>query len=454
MTKRIEEVILSNLVNSDDYTRKVLPFLQVDYFHDNVDREVFKLVNKHFTKYNETPDVTTLTIESDNLNLKQSEYDRMLELINGLTHTSDKQEWLIERTEKFCKEKAIHNAIMRSITILEGKDKEYTEDALPSLLSNAISVSFDKSVGHDFYEDAEARYDFYHLKEDKIKFDLDIFNKITKGGSSRKTLNCALAATGVGKSLFLCHLSASALSQGKNVLYITMEMSEERIAERIDCNLLGIDIDDLERLGKKTYTSRISELKEKNHGKLVIKEYPTGSAHTGHFKSLLNELKTKKNFVPDIVCVDYINICASQRLKGGSHNSYTIIKSIAEELRALAIEFNIPIWTATQTNRGGANNSDVSITDTSESFGLPMSLDFMFAIVRTEELDELGQLMIIQLKSRYGDINYMRKFVVGVDIKKFKLFDIEDSAQEDLVDTGPAFDKTPSGKVLYDFDFS
>jgi len=418
--KRIEEVILSNTVNDELYARRVLPFLQEDYFHDRRDREVFKLINGHFVQYNELPNITTLTIDADKVQCNKDEHDQILEIISGLDHVStDKQQWLIERTEKFCKEKAIHNAIMRSITILDGKDKQYTEDALPSLLAEAISVSFDKSVGHDFYDDAEKRYDYYHMKEDRLPFDLSMFNKISKGGIPRKTLNGILASTGVGKSLFLCHLAAASLKQGKNVLYITMEMSEERIAERIDCNLLNIDIDELFKIGKKTFTTKVEELQSKTHGKLIIKEYPTGNAHAGHFRALLDELKTKKNFLPDVIMIDYLNICASQRVKNQNANSYTIVKSIAEELRALAVEFDVPVWTATQTNRGGANNSDVSITDTSESFGLPMTLDFLFAMVRTEELDELGQLLCIQLKSRYGDINYHRKFVVGVDIKKF-----------------------------------
>jgi len=456
--KRIEEVILSNTVNDELYARRVLPFLQEDYFHDRRDREVFKLINGHFVQYNELPNITTLTIDADKVQCNKDEHDQILEIISGLDHVStDKQQWLIERTEKFCKEKAIHNAIMRSITILDGKDKQYTEDALPSLLAEAISVSFDKSVGHDFYDDAEKRYDYYHMKEDRLPFDLSMFNKISKGGIPRKTLNGILASTGVGKSLFLCHLAAASLKQGKNVLYITMEMSEERIAERIDCNLLNIDIDELFKIGKKTFTTKVEELQSKTHGKLIIKEYPTGNAHAGHFRALLDELKTKKNFLPDVIMIDYLNICASQRVKNQNANSYTIVKSIAEELRALAVEFDVPVWTATQTNRGGANNSDVSITDTSESFGLPMTLDFLFAMVRTEELDELGQLLCIQLKSRYGDINYHRKFVVGVDIKKFMLYDVEESTQDDVVDDRPAFDNSKFGGAMkaekYEFNF-
>jgi replicative DNA helicase len=459
MTKRIEEVILSQIINDDEYARKVIPFLQDSYFHDRRDREVFKLINNHFIKYNQTPDVTTLSIDADKIQIKKDEFDQIQDIISSLTHVSDKADWLIERTEKFCKEKAIHNAIMRSIDILDGKDKEYTEDALPSLLADAISVSFNKSVGHDFYEDVETRYDFYHLKEDRLRFDLEMFNKVTKGGIPRKTLNAVLAPTGVGKSLFLCHHAAATLKQGKNALYITLEMSEERIAERIDCNLLNIDIDDLHKMGRRSFVSKVAELEQKTHGKLVIKEYPTSAAHAGHFRALLDELKTKKNFIPDVIYIDYINICASQRLRGGTHNSYTIVKSIAEELRALAVEFNVPIWSATQTNRGGANNSDISVTDTSESFGLPMTLDYLFAMIRTEELDELGQIMCIQLKSRYGDINYKRKFVIGVDIKKFMLYDVENIAQEDLVDNGPAFDNSKFGAGMkaekgFDFDFS
>lgn len=367
MDKRIETVIFSNIINDSDYARKVLPFMQDEYFQDRRDKEVFKLINQHFLKYNELPDITTLTIDADSIECNKDDHDQIMNIISGLDHVSTaKQQWLIERTEKFCKEKAIHNAIMRAITILDGEDKQYTEDALPSLLADAISVSFDKSVGHDFYSDAESRYDYYHLAESKIPFDLNVFNKVTKNGSSKKTLSCVMASTGVGKSLFLCHLAASSLKLGKNVLYITMEMSEERIAERIDCNLLNIDIDKLFTISKPIFTSKVKGLEAKTHGKLIIKEYPTGAAHAGHFRSLLDELKTKKNFLPDIIMIDYINICASQRVKNTSANSYTIVKSIAEELRSLAVEFDVPIWTATQTNRSGANNSDVSVTDTSE----------------------------------------------------------------------------------------
>jgi len=460
MSKSLDQVILSNLVTNIDYARKVLPFLAAEYFHDKADRNVFDLIKHHFDKYNQTPDITTLSIDSEKIKCGKDEIDRTHDLIMGLNETTDKVAWLVGETEKFCKDKAVYNAIMRSITILDGKDEKYTKEALPLLLQEAIAVSFDKSVGHDFFDDGDARYDFYHTKEDKVPFGLEIFDKVTKGGVSRKTLNCVLAPTGVGKSLFLCDSAAKAISQGLNALYITLEMSEQRIAERIDCNLLNIDIDELPKISKATFTKRLDELKSKSHGKLVVKEYPTSSAHAGHFRALLEELKMKKNFIPDVIYIDYINICASQRLRGGNHNSYTIVKSIAEELRSLAVEYNVPIWSATQTNRGGANNSDISVTDTSESFGLPMTLDYLFAIVRTEELDALNQLMVIQLKSRYGDINFKRKFIIGVDIKKFMLYNAEESAQSDIIDDGPVFDKGKFGSEMkkrgdhQDFDFT
>lgn len=461
---RIETVILSNLIQNEEYSRQVIPFLKSDYFHQRPDRQVYDLISTYFDKYNKVPSQTALIIDAEDLQINKEEFDNVNEIISGLTDKEPDGSWLIEKTEKFCRDKSVYNAIMQSISIIEGKDKQYSTEALPALLQEAINVSFDKSVGHDYSEDAESRYDFYHHKEDKIPFDLEMFNKITKGGIPRKTLSAILAPTGMGKSLFLCHHAAASIKAGKNALYISMEMSEERIAERIDCNLLDIDIDQLYRLGKKDYINKFEEIRSKTYGKLVIKEYPTSSAHAGHFRALLDELKLKKNFIPDIIYIDYINICSSQKLKSnGAVNSYTLIKSIAEELRALAVENNVPIFTATQTNRGGVNNSDISMTDTSESFGLPMSLDFFFAMIRTEELDNLGQLMVTQLKSRFGDINYYRKFIIGIDIKKFKLFDSEQSAQQDLVDAGhpnyddvPMFDKSQSSRreKFNDFDFS
>jgi len=462
MSDRIETVILSNLVANEDYARKVLPFLQSEYFHERPDQLVYGLIHGYFSKYNTLPSKTALTIDADSLSIPQGEADAVQEIIHDFDGPSKETEWLLTNTEKFCKDQSVYNAIMQSIQILEGKDKTRSTDSLPSLLQEAISVSFDKSVGHDYMGDVDARYDFYHQKESKVPFELSMFNKITKGGVWKKTLNCVLAATNVGKSLFLCDQAAAAVRQGLNALYITMEMAEERISERIDCNLLDIEIDELSRLSKREFISRVSDVYKKSNGNLIVKEYPTGSAHAGHFRILLDELKQKKNFVPDVIFIDYMNICASQRLKNnGTHNSYTVIKSVAEELRALAVEQDVPIWTATQTNRGGANNSEISITDVSESFGVPMTLDFFFAMVRTEELDNMGQIMIIQLKSRYGDANYYKKFVIGVDIKKFKLYDTEMSAHTDL--SGPKPPSTehkpnqsrprPKAKEGFDFDF-
>lgn len=456
---RVEDLVLSNLVTNEDYSRKALPFLSDEYFKSRPDLHVYKLIRTYFDKYNKCPDLTTLKIEADSLNIGQEEANQVNETIDRLTIKSDDLSWLMSTTEKFCKDKAVYNAIMKSIQILDGKDQSFTKEALPSILQEALSIAFDKSVGHDYFEDAEARFDFYHQKDSKIPFHLEMFDKITKGGMSRKTLNCILAATGVGKSLFLCDNAAKQLASGRNVLYITCEMAEERISERIDCNLMDVAIDDLFRLKKKDFVNNVEDMKLKSYGKLVVKEYAPGSAHAGHFRALLDELKLKKDFTPDIIYIDYLNICASQRLKNnGSVNSYTYVKYIAEELRAIAVDYDLPVFTATQTNRGGANNSDISITDTSESFGLPMTLDFLFAGIRTEELDELCQIMFVQLKSRYGDINYYRKFVCGVDISKFKLYDAENVAQRDLadsgrqdIDSGPVFDKTKSGG--YDFNF-
>lgn len=457
MSNRLEAVILENLIHNEDYARQVLPFLSEEYFHERPDKLIFKQIQKHFDDFNSAPDQSALIIAADDFNINKNEYDLVVDTIESLSGKTDQQEWLMSKTEKFCKDKAVYNAIMQSINIIEGKDKNFSKEALPSILQDALAVSFDNSVGHDFLMDAESRYDFYHRKEDRVPFDLELFNKITKGGLPKKTLNVVLAGTNVGKSLFLCHHAASTIKQGKNALYITMEMAEERIAERIDCNLMDVNLDELYRMGKKQFKSRIDEIGSATHGKLVIKEYPTSSAHAGHFRALLDELKLKKGFIPDIIYIDYINICSSQRMKaGGNVNSYTMIKSIAEELRALAVEYDVPVLSATQTNRAGWQNSEVEMSDTSESAGLPMTVDFLFAMIRTEELDELGQLMIKQLKSRYNNVNYHRKFVIGIDIDHFKLFDVEASAQVGINDDGPAFDKTPTGKRTAgaaDFDF-
>ena len=464
MSSRVEEVILSNLLANDDYCRKALPFLDEEFFSDKIEKIVFNDIKKFFNEYTKMPTQQILKIGMDDRkDLKQGEYDHAIKLIESLGEAEKNIQWLFERTEKFCKDQALYNAIMESISILDGKNNKFNKEAIPSILQEALAVSFDKTIGHDFFDDADRRYDFYHLKEERIAFGLDMFNKITKGGLPKKTLNVVLAGTNVGKSLFLCSHAADVLRMGKNVLYITLEMAEERIAERIDCNLMDITLDELYHMKKSDFTSRMQEVHAKAQGKLVIKEYPTSAAHAGHFKALLEELKLKKGFIPDLICIDYINICCSQRLKGNaSANSYTIIKSIAEELRGLAVEYDVPILSATQTNRTGWQNTDVEMSDTSESAGLPMTVDFLFAMMRTEELDEMGQIMIKQLKSRYNDVNYYKRFVVGVDITKFKLHDV-DQPTKDLSDTGredkddgPVFDKSKFGSRMrgskVDFD--
>lgn len=455
--RKIETLVLDNLIHNESYARHVIPFLEPDYFHNQAEREVFKEIKSFFVEYSKVPEHSILEIEFANKKIPEGVYKNVLTVLEDIkdTETVD-DDWLIKTTEKFCRDKAIHNAIVKSIKILDGEEKTLTEDALPSLLSDALAVSFDNSVGHDFYGDADSRYDFFHTDISRIKFDLDMFNKATKGGVPPKTLNVVLAGTNVGKSLFLCHLAAAYIKAGLNVLYITLEMAEEWLAQRIDCNIMDVTIDAHAKMSKSNYVNRLSEIEQKTHGKLIIKEYPTSSAHVGHFKVLLNDLSIKKNFKPDVILIDYLNICASQRAARGD-NSYTIVKKTAEELRALGQEFNVPIWSATQTNRGGYDNTDVSMTDTSESFGLPMTVDFMFAMVRTEELDAMNQALCIQLKSRYGRVDKLKKFVVGVDIDKFKLYDVEQNAQED-VDQGPVFDKSEFGKRMktgYDeLDFS
>ena len=455
MSNRIEAVILENLIHNEEYARQVLPFLQEDYFRERPDKLIFKQIQKHFDDFNKAPDQTALTIAAEEFNVNKNEYDLVIDTIDSLSGKSDQTDWLLKQTETFCQGKALFNAIMQSVNIIEGKDQKFTKAALPSILQEALAVSFDNSVGHDFLMDAESRYEFYHRKEDRVPFDLELFNKITKGGLPKKTLNVVLAGTNVGKSLFLCHHAASTIKQGKNALYITLEMAEERLAERVDCNLMDVSLDELYRMSRKQFKTRIDDIGAATHGKLIFKEYPTSSAHAGHFRALLDELKLKKGFVPDIIYIDYINICASQRMKaGGNVNSYTLIKSIAEELRALAVEYDVPVLSATQTNRAGWQNSEIEMGDTSESAGLPMTVDFLFAMIRTEELDELGQIMIKQLKSRYNNVNYHRKFVIGIDIDHFKLFDVESSAQVGINDDGPAFDKTPTGKRTASPDFN
>ena len=420
---RLEQTILKNLVYNEDYTRKVLPFIFHDYFSDNNEKNVFTEIYEYVNKYKNLPTYEALVINfTEKKTLTEEQVKSALELLNDIQQSKEEvtpTDWLIEQTEKFCQDKAIYNAIMESVQILDNKSKTLSKGQIPELLSNALGVSFDSHVGHDYINDADSRFDFYHRKEQKIKFDLEYFNKITKGGLPQKTLNIALAGTGVGKSLFMCHMSSACISQGNNVLYITMEMAEEKIAERIDANLLNVTMDELHVISKDDYERKFSVLRNKTQGKLIIKEYPTASAHAGHFRSLLNELRLKKSFFPDIIFIDYLNICCSSRMKmGSSVNSYTYIKAIAEELRGLAVEFNVPIVSATQTTRSGFSNSDVDLTDTSESFGLPATADFMFALISTEELEQLNQIMVKQLKNRYGDPGANKKFVVGVDKAK------------------------------------
>lgn len=432
---KLETLILSQLIYSDKYLRKVIPHLSEEYFRDWAEKKIYKYINEFVDSYNSPPTVDALHISIQNDKaITEDEFARMEEVLGEVEDTSPNFDWLVDETEKFCKERAVFNAITQSIQIMDGKDKQFTKDAIPSILQDALGVSFDNSVGHDYLDDAESRFDFYHRVESRIPFDLDMFNKITKGGLPRKTLNVALAGTGVGKSLFMCHCAAGVLSQGKNVLYITMEMAQERIAERIDANMMNINMDDLHTLPKQMFDDRITRIKKKTEGKIIIKEYPTASAHSGHFRALLNELKLKREFVPDIIFIDYLNICASSRYKvSNTVNSYTYIKGIAEELRGLAVEFDVPIVTATQTTRSGFGNSDVELTDTSESFGLPATADFMFALITSEELEKLGQILVKQLKNRYNDPAVHKRFVVGVDKAKMKLYDLDEKAQKNIV---------------------
>ena len=434
----IEDTILTHMVYDESYLRKVIAFLKKEYFSDPTHRTVFGTIADYVTKYNSCPSPEALRIEIASVDgLSESAYFDTVEYVSKMQHdATTSQDWLVENTEKFCQDRAIYNAIMESIGIIDGsKDgKNLSKGMIPKILSDALAVSFDTSVGHDYFEDAEERFDFYRLKEDKVPFDLAYFNEITKGGVSRKTLNVILASTGVGKSMVMCHMAAGNLIQGKNVLYITLEMAEERISERIDVNLLNITFEELGLISKDQFKRKVASVKEKTTGKLIVREYATSTAGVATFRALLDELKIKKNFVPDIIYIDYLNIAISSRIKmGNTVNSYTYIKSIAEEFRGLAIENNVPIITATQTNRGGANNSDVDLTDTSESFGLPMTVDFMIALISDEDLQKAGQIIVKQLKNRYDDMNKMRRFIVGVDKSRMKLYDTEQSAQEDLM---------------------
>ena len=434
----IEILILKNLLYSETYARKVLPFIKKDYFDDNNQRIIFEEISNFISEYNKLATKEILCIEIENRkDINDSTFKEIVDVVNSLEEVVSELEWILDTTEKWCRDRAIYMALMESIYIAEGNDEKRNRDAIPSILSDALGVSFDNHIGHDYLNDYEERYELYHRKEDKIPFDLEYFNKITKGGLPNKTLNIALAGTGVGKSLFMCHVASSVLLQGRNVLYITMEMAEERIAERIDANLLNVPIQEITELPKLIFENKVTNLCKKTQGQLIIKEYPTASAHAGHFRALLNELALKKSFRPDIVFIDYLNICASERYRGNSSvNSYSYIKSIAEELRGLAVEANVPIISATQTTRSGYGSSDVELTDTSESFGLPATADLMFALISSEELENLGQIMVKQLKNRYGDPTVNKRFVVGIDRAKMRLYDCEQNAQDDILDSG------------------
>jgi len=434
---RVETTILRNLIHDEEYLRKVIPFIQPDYFDSHQDRVIFEEIAQFIVKYNKPASQEILKIEVENRSdINDDEFKEIIGVLTSLDIQVINSEWLVDTTEKWCRDRAIYLALMSSIKIADGQDEKKNRDAIPTILSDALAVSFDNHIGHDYLEDYEQRYESYHRKEEKIPFDLEYFNKITKGGLPNKTLNIALAGTGVGKSLFMCHMASSVLLQGKNVLYITMEMAEERIAERIDANLLNVNIQEITDLPKIMYDSKVNNLSKKTQGSLIIKEYPTASAHSGHFKALLNELALKKSFKPDIIFIDYLNICASSRYKAGSNvNSYSYIKAIAEELRGLAVESNVPIVSATQTTRSGFGSSDVDLTDTSESFGLPATADLMFALISTEELEGMNQIMVKQLKNRYNDPTMNRKFCIGIDRSKMRLYDIEDAASG-LVNSG------------------
>ena len=451
---RLEQTILRNLIYNEEYIRKVLPFLKDEYFSDLIERTIFKELSSFVSRYNTTPTIEAIGLAvKERRNLSDAEVEKSESYLQEIALSKGEEskiQWLIEKSEAFCQERAIYNAVLGSISILDGKDKTNDKGSIPKILSDALSVSFDNSIGHDYLENSDERYDFYHRKEERIPFDLDMFNKITKGGLPIKTLNIALAGTGVGKSLFMCHCAAGNMSMGRNVLYITMEMAEERIAERIDANLLNVTLDDLLDLPKETYDRKVASLKSKVTGKLIIKEYPTASASSLHFRTLLNELNLKKSFVPDIIYIDYLNICTSSRIKQGSNiNSYTYVKSIAEELRGLAVEFGVPIVSATQTTRSGYGSSDPGLEDTSESFGLPATADMMFALITSEELEGLGQIMVKQLKNRYTDPSQFKRFVVGIDKPKMRLYDIDDSGQNGIVDSGMPF-KSESPKKKFE----
>jgi archaellum biogenesis ATPase FlaH len=443
----LEQVIFSNLIHREEYGRKVIPFLKREYFHEKTDQVIFELIDSYVAKYNRFPTIEALSIDLTNkTGVETTLYNTVLEKLKSISYdeTTD-LEWVVNNTEKFCQEKAVYNAIMDSIQILDNKDSKHDKGSIPQILSDALGVSFDTNIGHNWLDDADLRYEFYHRKESRVPFDLEYFNKITKGGLPAKTLSVCLASTGTGKSLFMCHCAANNIREGKNVLYITLEMAEERIAERIDANIMDVTIDELHSMDKTTFDKKMLRAKNKTSGKLIIKEYPTSSAGSANFRHLINELKLKKNFIPDIIYIDYLNICSSSRIKyNNGVNSYTYVKAIAEELRGLAVEFNVPIFSATQTTRSGIGSSDVDITDTSESIALPATVDFLFALISTEELQDMNQIMVKQLKNRYNDPSKYRRFVIGVDRSKMKLYDVEHEAQEDIID-GPVMDKTEFG---------
>jgi replicative DNA helicase len=435
---KIEFLILRNLLHNEEYVRKVIPFIKGEYFEDSNQKIVFEEILKFVTQYNQLTTKEVLCIEVEKRrDINEDSFKQIVHLIECLDNVPIEFDWLVDTTEKWCRDRAIYLALMESIHIADDKEEKKNKDSIPTILSDALAVSFDTHVGHDYLLDFEKRYESYHRKEEKIEFDLDYFNKITKGGLPNKTLNIVLAGTGAGKSLFMCHVASSVLLQGKNVLYITLEMAEERIAERIDANLLNIPIQQLTELPKSMFESKVNSIAKKTQGTLIIKEYPTASAHSNHFKSLLNELTLKKSFKPDIIFIDYLNICASSRYKSNSSiNSYSYIKAIAEELRGLAVEANVPIVSATQTTRSGYGSSDVELTDTSESFGLPATADFMFALISTEELERLGQILVKQLKNRFNDLTIYKRFVIGIDRSKMRLYDVEQDAQNDILDSG------------------
>lgn len=480
--ERLENTILKNLLYNDEFVRKSLPYLKSEYFLEQTDKILFEEINDYIQKHNHSPLEENLEINlSENPKLNEEQLKSVIERLHqykGTVIDKNSQEWLLEKTEEFCQDKAIYNAVLESISIIDGQKKtNKTKGAIPSILSDALAVCFDPHIGHDYIEDSDKRYESYHRVEERIKFDLEYFNTITSGGLPNKTLNIAMAGTGVGKSLFMCHVASSCLSQGYNVLYITLEMAEEKIAERIDANLMNITLDDLKKLPKDLYDRKVSQISKVTDGKLIVKEYPTASANTNHFRNLLNELKLKRQFIPQIIFVDYLNICSSSRLRQGANvNSYTFIKSIAEELRGMAVEYNVPIVSATQTTRSGFTSTDVGLEDTSESFGLPATADLMFALISTEELEQLNQIMVKQLKNRYNDPTSSKRFVIGIDRAKMKLYDLEESAQDDLIDRmtekktkkggfkapwnkqesddEPAFDKATHGKMKNKKDFS